>query len=201
MLGIFSKIHIEIIFISDEKYSKWKLQLKCQHHSSFAFSSRSIERTKCIFHSILYPHNTSKWKKIEDKNYIIENCNEKKQQLLRLYIFTSTPLKRWKCISHSYWWPIILVSVVQKEAFRPLSTTYHCTRTMPLIYILTSCRFSLFWYDIWNLNQILQNKMDSGHSSQGLVGFLFSRIECISTVSPLSWYQSAKEKAFHRDWS
>ena len=61
---------------SDEKYSKWKLQLKCQHHSSFAFSSRSIERTKCIFHSILYPHNTSKWKKIEEKNYTIENCNE-----------------------------------------------------------------------------------------------------------------------------
>ena len=76
MLGIFSKIHIEIIFISDEKYSKWKLQLKCQHNSSFAFSSRSIERTKCIFHSILYPHNTRKWKKIEEQNYIIENCNE-----------------------------------------------------------------------------------------------------------------------------
>ena len=27
-----------------------------------------------------------------------------------------------------------------------------------------------FQYDIWNLNQILQNKMDSGHSSQGMVG-------------------------------
>ena len=96
----------------------------------------------------LYPHITSQCKKqiqmIENYMYwcIDDICYDKiflHQEFVSgtfsCYLL-QTPLKRGKCISPFILWPIILVSVVQKEAFRPLSITYHYTRTMPFFFLM-----------------------------------------------------------------
>ena len=136
--------------------------MQFQHDSCLEFSSGSLQRTKCIFYSILYilisqvnVKNIFRWLRITCIDYDI--CYNKiflHQKFVSgtfsCYLL-QTPLKRGKCIFPFILWPIILVSVVQKEAFRPLSITYHYTRTMPFFFsdVKESDKYLNFHY-IWN---------------------------------------------------